>query len=441
MGKIFYDMGLLSQAKVVDCSATDMIGQYVGQTGPKVQKLLEKAMGKVLFIDEAYRLAEGGFATEAMDELVDCLTKPKFAKKMITILAGYDKDIDRLMSINPGLTSRFPESVIFKHLEPEMSLELLVKVLVDLQKRKKAPLDLSVLTPPSSELHKRIIELFVKLSSLDSWGNARDVKSLARSMFGTLISTATQPLTELVLTEVIVTDTMEKTFAERSLRNKAVGTSRFPDRLPSHPHPALQQSQPNAPTLQARTSSTDTASALREAAPVTTKATKTEHQERSAIADKIVPADEVEDPVDSIFKAKRDPGVSDAVWEQLERDKHAMIAKEHEFRHLQEEKRLEEKRIEDLKRAEKEAADEEERRIREQERMAAEMERRRKEAILAAIEQAREDEKQRQKKLRELGPCPAGYRWTKQSSGYRCAGGSHFLDDAMLDKYVRSHPG
>jgi hypothetical protein len=122
MGKVFYDMGLLSQAKVQECSATDMIGQYVGQTGPKFQKLLEKALGKGLFIDEAYRLAGGGFATEAMDELVDCLTKPKFANKLVTILAGYDKDIDRLMSINPGLTSRFPDSVIFKQLGPETSL-------------------------------------------------------------------------------------------------------------------------------------------------------------------------------------------------------------------------------------------------------------------------------------------------------------------------------
>lgn len=63
MGKIFYDMGFLSQAKVEECSATDLIGQYVGHTGPKVQKLMEKAMGKVLFIDEAYRLAEGQFST------------------------------------------------------------------------------------------------------------------------------------------------------------------------------------------------------------------------------------------------------------------------------------------------------------------------------------------------------------------------------------------
>jgi hypothetical protein len=432
MGKIFYDMGLLSQAKVEICSATDMIGQYIGHTGPKVQKLLEKSMGKVLFIDEAYRLAEGHFATEAMDELVDCLTKPKFAKKMITILAGYDKDIDRLMSINPGLTSRFPESVIFKHLEPETSLELLVKVLANLQKRKKAPLDIAVLSPPSPKLRERIIQLFVKLSCLDSWGNARDVKTLAQNMFGTLISTATQPVTQLILTEAIVTDTMEKTLVERSRRNEAVGTSRFPPRagLP------LQQQQPKGPTLQAPKFSTDIASASPKAAPATTESMETGYQEqRPGIAGKENDASTADDSFNSIFKAKRDPGVSDAVWEQLERDKHAMVAKEREFRRLQEDKQLEEKRIEDLKRAEKEAADDEERRIREQERIAAEMERRRKEAILAAIEEARAKEKQRQKRLRELGPCPAGFHWIKQSAGYRCAGGSHFLDDAMVDNY------
>ncbi|CAN9351619.1 unnamed protein product [Alternaria alternata] len=94
MGKIFYDMGFLSQASVEECSATDLIGQYVGQTGPKVQKLMEKAISKVLFINEAYRLAEGRFATKAMDKLVDCLTKPKFAQRLVVILAGYDKDIN-----------------------------------------------------------------------------------------------------------------------------------------------------------------------------------------------------------------------------------------------------------------------------------------------------------------------------------------------------------
>lgn len=55
---------------MVECSATDLIGQYVGQTGPKTIKQLERGLGKVLFVDEAYRLSGGLFAQEAVNELV-----------------------------------------------------------------------------------------------------------------------------------------------------------------------------------------------------------------------------------------------------------------------------------------------------------------------------------------------------------------------------------
>jgi len=55
MGKVYYDMGFLNSNEIVECSASDLVGQYVGQTGPKTKKLLEKALGKVLFVDEAYR--------------------------------------------------------------------------------------------------------------------------------------------------------------------------------------------------------------------------------------------------------------------------------------------------------------------------------------------------------------------------------------------------
>lgn len=113
MGNVYYDMGFLSSADVIESSATDLIGQYIGQTGPKTQALLEKALGKVLLVDEAYRPGENHFAKEAIDEIVDCITKPKFKQRLIIILAGYDNDINRLMAINPGLTSRFPESIPF----------------------------------------------------------------------------------------------------------------------------------------------------------------------------------------------------------------------------------------------------------------------------------------------------------------------------------------
>ena len=433
MGKVFYDMGFLSQAKVVECSATDLIGQYVGQTGPKVQKQLESAMGKVLFIDEAYRLAEGPFATEAMDELVDCMTKPKFAQKLVIILAGYDKDIDRLMSMNPGLTSRFPESVVFKHMAPTTCLELLVKVFND-YKRKKAPLDFSVITPPSPSLECTIVGLFTKFSQLASWGNARDVKSLAKDIFGKMISTAVPPITSLVLTEELIIETMQRKLEERSKRNEAVGTTRFSNQMPSDTTRVQQQQDHNRklPEEVASQPAAEPALPNLEATepPVVTII---EHEKPTSKAASQKPEETSGDPLSFLLRIKRDPGVSDAVWEQLSRDKHALIAREQEYKQRQKEKQQEEQRIRDLIRAEKAAARDEERRRFEQMRIEAELVRRQRDAELAAIEEQRAKEKEMQRKIQMLGPCPMGFVWIKGSGGYRCAGGAHWLSDAYID--------
>jgi hypothetical protein len=113
MGQIFYNIDILSTAEYVECSALDLIAPYVGQTGPKTVAVLKKGLGKVLFVDEAYRLGEGQFAKEAIDELVDSLTKPQFFGKLVVILAGYTDNINRLLKVNPGLCSRFLEEIIF----------------------------------------------------------------------------------------------------------------------------------------------------------------------------------------------------------------------------------------------------------------------------------------------------------------------------------------
>lgn len=67
MGQVYYDMGMLGSAEVIECSATDFVGQYVGQTGPKTQKQLEKGLGKILFIDEAYRKLSLPYDIESAD--------------------------------------------------------------------------------------------------------------------------------------------------------------------------------------------------------------------------------------------------------------------------------------------------------------------------------------------------------------------------------------
>lgn len=194
MGKVFYDMGFLATAEVEECSATDLIGQYIGQTGPKVQAKLDIALGKVLFIDEAYRVAEGHFAKEAMDELVDATTKDKYARKLIIILAGYEHDINRLMTTNPGLNSRFPEVIDFRTLRADECVKLLLQALISRKSRlsrpkskKKVHLDVSVLQSLEEPLASRLTHLFAELSMQESWASARDVTTLAKSIFSVVV--------------------------------------------------------------------------------------------------------------------------------------------------------------------------------------------------------------------------------------------------------------
>ncbi|KAK7181913.1 NFX1-type zinc finger-containing protein 1 (ATPase) [Paraphaeosphaeria sporulosa] len=435
MGKIFYDMGFLAHAKVEECSATDLIGEYVGHTGPKVQKQFEKALGKVLLIDEAYRLGEGQFAVEAMDEIVDCLTKPKFAGKLIMILAGYDHDIDRLLSKNPGLTSRFSETVYFYHLDPGTCIVLLTK---DLQKRAaKAPLDLTILTDAAPDFTRQLLGLFETLSKLNSWGNGRDVKSLAKAIFGELIANAIPPITQLILTEDRVLRAIQTMIDERSRRQQAVGVDRFPGSKKGRQPMSQQPHPPQPPTTGSSASSPNTTARTEVSPPAQPKSNK---DSNCAENDENVSSDEEEEPDElaailGILNVQRDPGISDEVWEQLERDKHAAVAQEREYLRLQEEKRQDEIKLEELRRAELAAMVNEERLKLERKRMQAEIDRRKRLEELAEAEKQKKIEKERQKNVRKLGRCPMNLLWIRQSGGYRCSGGSHWLSDSDVDAY------
>jgi hypothetical protein len=414
MGKIFYDMGFLATAEVVECSATDLVGQFVGQTGPKTQKLLEKALGKVLFIDEAYRLAQGQYAQEAMDELVDCLTKPKFAQKLIVILAGYDEEINRLMSTNPGLTSRFPETISFDHLPPENCLELFQACL-----RKSGKLKTSAVQVPSATFRSTILELFKKLAQLRAWANARDVKTLAKSVINRVLSSTTTDA-GFEVTEDAVLSTVRQMVSERELRGSSV-------RSPRHPTlPAQELSHLGAPIPRAFNTVTKAA----------------------ANTDQSLPPPLPEPPSQNLEQENlgREPGVPNEIWNQLKSDKHAAAEREKQHRELldQEEKAQEQlntkvaAELEARRRAEEES-DAEARRLLEEERLKREREWREHMETVAKIElekKAREQERRReeavQARLRQMGVCVAGFRWIKQASGYRCAGGTHYISNSQL---------
>ncbi len=434
MGKVFYDMGFLAKADVVECSATELVGSYVGQTGPKVQKVLENALGRVLFIDEAYRLAGEGFAKEAMDEIVDCLTKVKYAQKLIVILAGYNDDINRLMAQNPGLTSRFPEAIIFHGLEPTDCLDLLIQLLrgrqLDMRKKKK-DLDLSALEVPTPDFKQETLDQFDTLGRIANWANARDVQTIAKSIFGLLLKVGAMKKTSAVVTEGHVRTVLDSMISERSQRQDAAKIR--PSSLHSDTMTQVQNIQAPTPPQTAATSSS----------AMNTSEAET-HQRLAKDVPPAAPANEI----------KRDSGVSDAVWEQLQRDKQAAKKKEEQYQKLikasadaaNNTKILQQKELAS-EQAFQQAIDhnkdqfvlEEAKRLYEEARIRHEMERRAQEELLAELESQRkagEEERRKeakvQQKLRTLGICPAGFRWIKQNGGYRCSAGSHFVTDSEL---------
>ncbi len=181
-------MGFLPNNEVITCSVTDFVGEYQGWTGPKVIKQFDKALGKVLFVDEAYRLsAKSGkgsadFLLEAVGEIVDAMTKPRYAGKMVIILAGYTNEMEDLMRANPGLRSRFPTHVTFPPMEPKSCL-LLLK-----QQLGKVGIDIEIKVPDGNkppnfdDKWKKIYRILAKLSVTRGWASGRDIETLARTM-------------------------------------------------------------------------------------------------------------------------------------------------------------------------------------------------------------------------------------------------------------------
>ncbi|KAK8151607.1 P-loop containing nucleoside triphosphate hydrolase protein [Phyllosticta citribraziliensis] len=430
MGNVYYDMGFLSTDEVKEVSATELIGQYIGHTGPKVQALFTNALGKVLFIDEAYRLGEGHFAKEAIDEIVDCLTKPQFAQKLVVILAGYTQDINRLMAVNPGLTSRFPETVCFESMTPEESLELLTQCL-----KKKKGLDLTVLDPPNGAFRAQVLQLFTTLRGLPNWASARDVQTIGKAVYGNIMKSGKPSKQARRVTEADIVVEMEKMVKERTSRGQHAHAVHAPQQL--QPTISLDRSCDPPPAV-----NTSTTSAVESAVDSNKGETKPEDP----------PVDEA--PSDTTASDKRDAGVSDAVWNQLQEDARKAEAAEHEFQATAEKERELEKQHEAANKESKEANENEKhtdssdnddaiKRERERRRLQKIQEQRRREAEMAEIrrkkaelERQREKEAKERKALQQMGVCCAGFRWIKQAGGYRCAGGSHYVSDAQIHAHL-----
>lgn len=402
MGQAYYDMGFLSTPEVVECSAKDLIGEYVGQTGPKAQKLIESALGKVLFVDEAYRLGEGSFAKEAVDELVDCITKTQFLNKVVIILAGYVDEINRLMDVNPGLSSRFAESIDFKPLNPQDCLKLLQSSLA-----KRWHIDISVLSNPSTSFEAQILEDLKKLSALANFANGRDVETLTKDIVGRVMKGDMSAKGNLVLSEELVLDRINVLISEREARAKSASSLATPI-IDGRPLP-----------LQTHTKVKDRLRASRATAGAMQQATERQTAVQEEVAQESDPAPKddnngSEHPPFPPNPTIRDANVSDATWAQLEQDILAAEAEERECERLAKA----EAELKDFLQACADAK---------RQRELEELEQRRRE-----MESKLQREAEEKKQLGMIGRCPIGYSWIRQIGGYRCAGGSHWVPDREI---------
>jgi SpoVK/Ycf46/Vps4 family AAA+-type ATPase len=171
MGRLYRKMGLLSKGHVHEVDRADLVGEYIGQTAPKVKEAIEQARGGVLFIDEAYALSRSlednkDFGKEAIEILVRELSNGP--GDLAVIVAGYPKEMKTFLDSNPGLRSRFKLTFEFTDYLPQE----LVQIAVHASQEK----EITLAPEAHSELAEIITEAYRRRDR--TFGNARFVHDL-----------------------------------------------------------------------------------------------------------------------------------------------------------------------------------------------------------------------------------------------------------------------
>lgn len=171
VGKIYEALGLIADSSIfVECGRSDLVGEYIGHTAPKVDKMVRSALGGILFIDEAYSLYQGitgtnaDFGKEAIDELVKEIENHR--DNLLVIMAGYSQEMKNMIEkANPGLKSRFPIWLEFE----EYTAAEMIQIFNSMLKEKGYRLE-----GESGKLEA----LIEKASKEPNFGNARGVRNL-----------------------------------------------------------------------------------------------------------------------------------------------------------------------------------------------------------------------------------------------------------------------
>lgn len=165
MTTLLYQLGIIKEDKLIEVERKDLVGQYIGQTAPKTAQVIDKAMGGVLFIDEAYSLANPSgkdYGKEAIATLIKAMED--HSDDLVVIFAGYKREMEEFLSMNPGIASRIGYHFHF----PDYSSEELTEIF-ELSINKMG-------FTISQKLLPDIKKIMAYFASMDNFGNGRFVK-------------------------------------------------------------------------------------------------------------------------------------------------------------------------------------------------------------------------------------------------------------------------
>ena len=167
MSDILYQLGYIEKGHLLTVTRDDLVGQYIGHTAPKTKEVLKKAMGGVLFIDEAYYLYkpdnERDYGSEAIEILLQVMENQR--EDLVVILAGYKGPMDKFYESNPGLSSRIANHIDF----PDYTVEELLKI------AKLMLQDQQYQLTPSAEV--ALTDYIKKRKEKPLFANARSIKN------------------------------------------------------------------------------------------------------------------------------------------------------------------------------------------------------------------------------------------------------------------------
>ena len=167
MAKILHHLGYLRRGHLVLATRDDLVGQYVGHTAPKTKEMLKKAMGGVLFIDEAYYLyraeSERDYGQEAIEMLLQAMENQR--EDLVVILAGYPDRMETFFQFNPGFRSRVAHHISF----PDYTLEELTMIAESMLRLQNYAFD--------AESRKAFVEYLALRSKQPLFANARSVRN------------------------------------------------------------------------------------------------------------------------------------------------------------------------------------------------------------------------------------------------------------------------